>query len=550
MWGIDFTQWRKKHTRIEKPSVFVEQQRLNSRDQQRMFAFVRTILKSSNQCLNEREKTTADIALSDDNRLVTLSVAFWIGGILRGCSVLYQEPLKEALRQAAFQATHDSRFKPVREEELADARIEITLLTPWKTMSVHQLRRQKDIDAEKCYRIFFQNQQGWLLPGVFNCLRFQNTDDFLRTLITEKAGLRIDRQFLKEAKIEIFQGEDFIESEAGRRILSLSGPIVRQNQQYTSFDKQCIGDLTTLLHRSAAQLLRIQEGDGNIPSIIDPLSGKMRQIDWVRLAFSATALVAFGKVSKTEEYFVAAEKIGRYIWKYGYNHPSLDIYTKTLCRVYYGEYLWFAGRMDEAKSTAWEVLRHEESIRFEPIFLLKLASFLLLFRENDFLKRSEAIFELVWSNFLEKRKSGESIELAQFPELIVVAEKLFTITREPQYQEKGVEITSWLIKQQQADGSFPSTTARILSCTRGTGKIFEVFALHPRENCASILRTFEWLQNMQYNEENTFFVKPEHREKILGGFRHDVFNQEVWIDSSAHVLLGGARILEGLKQER
>lgn len=92
MWGIDFTQWRKKHTRIEKPSVFVEQQRLNSRDQQRMFAFVRTILKSSNQCLIE--KITADIALPDDNRLVTLSVAFWIGGILRGCSVLYQEPFE------------------------------------------------------------------------------------------------------------------------------------------------------------------------------------------------------------------------------------------------------------------------------------------------------------------------------------------------------------------------------------------------------------------------------------------------------------------------
>jgi hypothetical protein len=162
---------------------------------------------------------------------------------------------------------------------------------------------------------------------------------------------------------------------------------------------------------------------------------------------------------------------------------------------------------------------------------------------------AEGIFISVWDDFIGKWEGKKNIELARFPELIVVAEKLFMMTRESQYREKGIRITEWFISQQHVQGSFPSATGSGFAYTRGTGKIFEVLALRPYEHHRSLLRTFEWLQSMQYSRENVFFVKPEYHEKILGGFRHDVFNQEVWTDASSHVLLGSSQILQVMKRK-
>lgn len=523
---------------------------LSAEDRQSMFAFVRAVLCDSDGRFEGSDKKVADIILPDGDRSVTLSVAFWISGVLRGCRIVHQQPLREALRQAAFQAIRDSRFKPVEKEELGEARIEITLLTPWKTVPVHRLREQKEIDPEKAYRISYKDRQGWLLPEVFNCLRFRGMDDFLRTLITEKAGLRIDRRCLAQAEIEMFAVDDFIESEGKKRVYSLSGPLVMtDDHQYVSFDGRCIEQLETMSHQAASQLLGIQEEDGNIPPVIDPLSGKMKQVDWVRLALAAVALESWGKATETEEYRIAARKAGEYVWKYGYDHPYLDTYTRTLCRVYYAEYLLVSGREEEAKSIAWDLSKQTHSFRFEPIFLLKAASLLLSFEEKEFLGAAEKLFRSVWDDFSKKRDRGEDIELARFPELVVVAEKLFMGTYENRYREEFAQAIEWFVSQQHTQGSFPSVTESGFAYTRGTGKIFEVLAIHPYENRESLLRVFGWLRNMQYSRENTFFVKPEYREKILGGFRHDVFNQEVWTDASSHVLLGSSQILQVMKRK-
>ncbi len=518
-------------------------------DRQAMFRFVRSLLADPKQAADEKSETPAkDVVFSDPNQLVTLSVAFWIEGALRGCRVVHQQPFKDALRQAALHATRDSRFKPIEQEEFAAARIEITLLTPWQTISLDQLKGQQSVDPDKAYRITYKNQQGWLLPEVFNCLRFRGIEDFLRTLITEKAGIRGDSPYLTQAKIEVFEADDYIESEDKKRIHLLFGPLLTIDQRYESYDELFTRDLETMLHQAAEQLLRIQEKNGNISPVIDPLSGKMKQIDWVRLALTGVALESVGRVTGTEKYRTAALRIGKYIWKYGYDHPYLDNYTKTLCCVYYAEYLWLAGRTDEAKSIAWEVSKQLHSIRFEPILLLKSASFLLLFEEKDFMNLAVDLFESVWSDFMEKSQSkGGSVELARYPELSAVAEKLFETTREEQYHEKAVQVNEWFARQQHPRGDFPSSTGSGFSYTRGTGKIFEVLASHPNEYRENILRVFVWLRSIQYTRENTFFVQSELREKILGGFRHDVLNQEVWIDASAHVLLGGSRLLQKLR---
>lgn len=552
MWGIGSIRSREKD-RSDENRPF-SRHSLSQEDRQLILAFVRTFLRSDRLKgePGELNGQLEGVFLPDADRPVTLSVAFWVSGMLRGCRIVHRQPLKEALRQATFQAMRDSRFKPIGEKEFDAVRIEIVFLVPSEKMPVYRLRGRREIDPEKAYRVSYEGRQGWLLPEVFNCLRFRGMDDFLKTLITEKAGLRIDRRCLTRAEIEVFTVDDFIESEEKNQVFPLSGPLVVMDNhyRYDSFDERFISDLETMSHQAASQLLGIQEEDGNIPPVINPLSGKMRQVDWVRLALTAVALESFGKSTETEKYRVAGRKAGEYIWKYGYDHPYLDIYTRTLCRVYYAEYLFVSGREEEAKSIAWELLKQVRSVRFEPIFLLKAASLLLSFEEKEFLRMAEGIFGSVWDDFIRKREYGRGtdIELARFPELIVVAEKLFVVTRESRYREKGIQITEWFISQQHAQGSFPSVIGSRFSYTRGTGKIFEVLAFHPNEYRESLLRIFGWLRTMQYSRENTFFIRPEHRRKVLGGFRHDVFNHEVWIDASSHVLLGGSRILQAMKR--
>jgi AMMECR1 domain-containing protein len=550
MWGIDFTRWKKKQMGSEKP-IADTGLRLSPEDRQTLFAFVRSLLDCSGQGQDEEEEMAVDDTVFPDanEQLVTLSVSFWIEGSLRGCMVAYQLPLKKALQEATWRAARDPRFKPVLKEEQEKARLEITLLSLEGAIPFFQFREQKTIDPEKAYRVVYQNREGWLLPEVFNAVRFQGMEGFLKTLLTEKGGFRIDTRFLAQAKIEIFHVEDYIESEQKTQLLPLVGPLVKHRERYSSFDTQFVRDCKSLLHQAAEQLLGTQEDDGNIPPIIEPLSGKTRQVDWVRLALSATALEIFGQVTGRETYRVGARKAGEYIWAHGYHHPYLDTSTRTLCRVYYGEYLWSAGRTDEAKSVAWETLKQIHLVRFEPILCLKGASFLLLFDERAFFKTAQALFESVWQDFLKKQTSKKSFELALFPELVAVADKLFAFTQETKYQEKSMYVTDWLIACQHQRGSFPSVTGGTdFAYTRGTGKIFEVLALNPKRNQESILRAFEWLRDMQYTKENTFFIPAANRAKILGGFRHDALNQEVWIDASAHVLLGGARLLSAGKE--
>ena len=127
-------------------------------------------------------------------------------------------------------------------------------------------------------------------------------------------------------------------------------------------------------------------------------------------------------------------------------------------------------------------------------------------------------------------------------------------------EEFSDSVAVWLKKHQLPNGAFPESTHSASSgqaesdfvytptpnlvwgYTRGTGKIFEVLALAPEKNKAAIANVLQWLFSMQYDGENTFFIADTIRPMIVGGFRHDYLNQELWIDSAAHVILGGTRL--------
>lgn len=442
----------------------------------------------------------------------TLCVAYWVKGMLRGSQIIVHKPFLEALREAALRAASDLRFKPLAEEELSDTRIEITRMSQTRALLSDQEIKNDVIDPLKGYRIAYRDRTGWFLPEVFNCMRFRNLQEFLESLIKQKAGL--PKTDLPKAAAETFGVEDFIESRDLSRAIALAGPVLQDALMGESiWEKGWRESLEMCLRNAANHLLRIQEADGNIPPIINPLTGKENQIDWVRLACTAEAIAILGRESADEPYTALAEKAAAYLGHHLYAHSYLSPYVRTLSRVYYAKLLLVLGREAEGKNIVWKTYADIDTIRYEPILFLQAASlFASCGSDEELSRKAESIFERCFADYAEKQKKGERIELARFPEMILIAWRLFEKTGKGRYKEKALQIEGWLKEQQLTDGSFPSVTGSAFSYTRGTGKIFEVLALRPQENETAILKAFQWIRNMQYTEESAYFIP----SKFLG----------------------------------
>lgn len=116
------------------------------------------------------------------------------GGELRGCigTIKFHRSLYEDVRSNAEAAAfRDSRFSPLREDELAGVDVEVSVLSPLEAMSVEseedlleQLRPNVDGLVIKC-----EGCRGTFLPQVWRSL--PEPVDFVRQ-IKVKAGLAED----------------------------------------------------------------------------------------------------------------------------------------------------------------------------------------------------------------------------------------------------------------------------------------------------------------------------------------------------------------------
>ena len=291
---------------------------------------------------------------------------------------------------------------------------------------------------------------------------------------------------------------------------------------------------------AADWLCRIQEPDGNIPPIINPLAGSKgsnSQVDWPRLAFTAWSLAEFGKAIKEEKYLRAAEKGFEYLKKYLLGSPELGIRNQELTLAYFGQLSLSLGKSRDATIAAEKILVRFPGLSFEPITFSQIASF---FKEtvkcdHRFRGTLENILIELKNRFESAPKNKEPMDLAVWAELV----NMFKDSN-PEFSQKVLE---WLKIKQLSSGAFPESTISEFVYTRGTGKIFEVLAINPVRNRDALNRVLRWLLSMQYHEESAFAVPHEFHPAILGGFRHDYFNQEAWIDAAGHILLGGSRLV-------
>jgi len=467
-----------------------------------------------------------------------VDVALWVRGALRGSRIVESLPLIAAIHEAAIRSCRDERFKPIAAEELDTATIEIAVLSDLQLPLLDREVRANTIAPEKGYLLFAQGKRGWFLPATLNRVTFKDLNDFLR-LIEKKAG--VQKVLLPTLSLRIFDVDNFIESSRiPRMALALRGPIIRHD--ISSDDAtQTLDHIAT---RGADFLCRMQEADGNIPPIINPLTGRKDQIDWIRLALTAWALALIGKVDKNHRYVEAARKVFTYIVSNLYGHPFITEKKRCSAFIYAYRLANELGETGEAARMHTEILDLFPKIPYGHIFYSQVALHLLESCVGDavVLAKAEELSNAVLRKYEHRIKSGDNLELVQFPELIPLLRIIGNLHADQGMIRKSEEISQWYVSQQLYDGSFPSAIGSRFSYVRGSGKIFEVLCLEPEKNKVCIGRIVGWLSEMQYDENNTYFVEESIRKEIIGGFRHDYMNQAVWIDAVGHVLIGVARL--------
>ena len=450
-------------------------------------------------------------------------VALWTHGALRGSSVVENLPLITALEESAVRSCCDRRFKPLVSGELDATIIEVAIFSD---LRMPLLRREIDAQAiytANGYLLRAGGAKGWGLPTIFNGVTFKGMHEFLGYLLKKKA--HVPKNLLPEASVESFTVDNFVESaQSPKKAISLYGPVVRNELQ----------TIDVVAGRGADFLCRIQETDGNIPPIIDPLTGRRSQIDWARLVFIAWTLALFGTGNNSPRYVETARKTFKYVMNNVYAHPYFKDEMRCMTLIYAYKLANVLGESVEAERIHTAILNLLPKLSYEPARYSQIALHLIGCRQGNtaLSTKAEAFSDAVLRDYEHRVRSGSRMELSRFAELI----------------PKSEAVSEWYVSQQLPDGSFPSVVGSRFAYTRGTAKIFEVLCLEPKKNRDSIKRAIKWLSEMQYDENNSYFITEDVKKEIIGGFRHDYVNQAVWIDAVGHVLLGAARLTTKSKE--
>lgn len=489
------------------------------------------------------------------NSKTDLDIALWVNGALRGSVVAENVILKEGIIQASVNACRDSRFKPLGFEELEGARIEITLFSDLKIPLSKELIDKNEIFYDKGYLLKRGGKQGWFLPEVFNVLPFKNLKEFLFHLGAEKAFLKPEEIFGKHSEFFIFEVDDFIESTNHETVLNLDGPLANSIKQ---------NELTKNSALSAANwLLRMQENDGNFIPIINPLTGKCSQIDWPRSIFTGWSLAEFGKATGNQRYIEAGRKNFLYGKKYLLEERIIkNSESECLDLSYLGQEALSLDYPQDALRCGNMILEKENFLKFEPILFSQIGSFFAELSKTDknFIAPALRFGEKAKLAFDDHLRQKQPINLAVWAELVNLYLKLFKIQNSDSYLLTVREIIDWLLSYQLENGSFRATNDSDSNFvyTRGTAKIAEVLAgifilekqidgnFDTTYYRICFEKAFNWLKTMQFSFENSYFIPKKNLDLAIGGFRHDYFNQEVWIDSAGHFLLAFSRFFKHL----
>lgn len=447
-----------------------------------------------------------------------VDIALWINGENRGSRISYGQPFSECFVQAACNATCDERFKSPTIQEVGSATIEITLMSDLfiplfeEEIAAHATYENVGYVSSVENRIM-----GWYLPATFNTKFFPSFTNFIADLIVSKSSIHTSDQ--KKAEVKTFTVEDFIESE--KSPLTLYGPIAHKN--VPQLNKE---EVEKVCAKSADWLCAITEQSGYIPPIINIQTTPRELFDQTRCSFTALALAVFATKVKNATYLKTSKAIAEYCRK-RIEGAEKQKDSSLLSQAYLGQLAIVTGDTSSATLYAHDLFQHIDDLDKNIILRSQILRLHQLTGSNQ-----ERDVEKLAEEFLLKVESNSPVSLAEFAELI-------TLTQNTKYHQ---QICSWYKTQQLSDGSFPNTTTSEFRYVRGTGKVLESLSMIEKTD-EIIEKGFAWIQQFQYTEENMYHIPETIRKQVRGGFRHDYFNRDAWIDSAAHILIAGARYL-------
>ncbi len=150
-------------------------------EQKEALAIVHRVLVAEFSGKNYRPESSFEIFKSSLGIFVTLRK----NNALRGCVGIFnskQTLIDEIAAMAKQAAFHDPRFAPLREDELKDVKIEISILSPMKKVAGHHA---VEIGKHGVY-LKQGNRSGVFLPQVA-AEEHWNKEQFLTALCVEKA---------------------------------------------------------------------------------------------------------------------------------------------------------------------------------------------------------------------------------------------------------------------------------------------------------------------------------------------------------------------------
>ncbi len=142
--------------------------------------------------------------------------------MLRGCIGIPESimPLCRAIKEAAISACHDPRFPDLREDELDNIVVEVTVLTPPQLIKCKPEDYPKHVEIGKDGLIV---ERGWykglLLPQVAVEYKWDEEEFLSHTCM--KAGLPPDAWLDRNTKVYKFQGEVFAEEKPHGKIIKI-----------------------------------------------------------------------------------------------------------------------------------------------------------------------------------------------------------------------------------------------------------------------------------------------------------------------------------------
>lgn len=152
-----------------------------------------------------------EVSVKNDELLIPLGafVTLRSGEQLRGCIGCFEpdEPLYKVIRKMVIEAAaNDPRFLPVTAEELANIKIEISVMT-----SKRKINHWQEVELGKHGVVIKKGfRSGTFLPQVAIETGW-NREEFLGELCTQKAGLPADCYKDPETEIYVFEAEVFAE---------------------------------------------------------------------------------------------------------------------------------------------------------------------------------------------------------------------------------------------------------------------------------------------------------------------------------------------------